>query len=88
MSAGVSVRRSGTSGRRFAGRVLQVVTGSTGLDDYEWGVTLFAVEPGDLKDVVYTLRFDEASAAYAQFGRFYAGAVAEVEDLVSELDLV
>ena len=52
----------GTSGRKFAGRVLQVVTGSTGIDDWEWGVTLFAVHPDDLKEVVYTMRFDEASA--------------------------
>jgi hypothetical protein len=52
----------GASGRNFAGRVLQVITGSTGLDDYEWGVTLFAVHPDDLKEVVYTMRFDRASA--------------------------
>ena len=51
----------GTSGRKFAGRVVQVVTGSTGIDDFEWGVTLFANRPDDLKDVVYTMRFDEAS---------------------------
>ena len=54
----------------FAGRVLQVVTGSTGVDDYEWGVTLFAERPDDLKEVVYTMRFDEASAIYADFGPF------------------
>ena len=71
----------GTSGRKFAGRVLQVVTGSTGLDDYEWGVTLFAAHPDDLKEVVYTMRFDEASAVYAEFGPFYAGMVTPVEDL-------
>ena len=53
----------GTSGRKFAGRVVQYVTGSTGLDDFEWGVTLFAVHPDDLKEVVYTMRFDQASAA-------------------------
>ena len=77
----------GTSGRKFAGRVLQVVTGSTGLDDYEWGVTLFAVHPDDLKEVVYTMRFDEASAVYAEFGPFYTGMVTPVEDLMSELGL-
>jgi chlorite dismutase len=65
----------GASGRKFAGRVLQVVTGSAGLDDFEWGVTLFAVRPDDLKEVVYTMRFDEASAVYAEFGPFYAGMV-------------
>ena len=65
----------GASGRKFAGRVLQVVTGSTGIDDFEWGVTLFAVHPDDLKEVVYTMRFDEASALYAEFGPFYTGMV-------------
>ena len=77
----------GTSGRKFAGRVLQVVTGSTGLDDFEWGVTLFAVHPDDLKEVVYTMRFDEASAVYAEFGPFYTGIVTPIEDLVTDLGL-
>jgi hydrogen peroxide-dependent heme synthase len=71
----------GKSGRRFAGRVLQLITGSTGLDDYEWGVTLFAQRPDDLKEVVYTMRFDAASAVYAEFGPFYAGFVTPVEQL-------
>ena len=75
----------GTSGRAFAGRVLQVVTGSTGLDDFEWGVTLFAEHPDDLKEVVYTMRFDEASAVYAEFGAFYTGIVTPVEDLFTDL---
>ncbi len=75
----------GVSGRRFSGRVLQLVTGSAGLDDYEWGVTLFAVHPDDLKDCVYTMRFDEASARYADFGPFYSGIVGEVEEVVSGL---
>ena len=65
----------GKTGRTFAGRVLQVVTGSTGVDDWEWGVTLFAVHPDDLKEVVYTMRFDEASAIYAEFGTFVTGMV-------------
>jgi len=68
----------GASGRKFAGRVLQVITGSTGIDDYEWGVTLFCVHPDDLKEVVYTMRFDEASAIYAEFGPFYTGMVDEL----------
>jgi chlorite dismutase len=75
----------GKSGRTFAGRVLQVVTGSAGLDDYEWGVTLFATHPDDLKDVVYTMRFDHASAVYAEFGPFYTGMVTPVEELVGNL---
>ena len=72
----------GASGRKFAGRVLQLVTGSTGLDDYEWGVTLFGVTPDDLKECVYTMRFDEASAVYAEFGPFYTGMVADLEEIL------
>lgn len=75
----------GAVGRSFAGRVLQVITGSTGIDDYEWGVTLFATHPDDLKDVVHTMRFDAASATYAHFGPFYAGMVAELEDVLDGL---
>lgn len=75
----------GKSGRTFAGRVLQLVTGSAGLDDFEWGVTLFGVHPDDLKEVVYTMRFDRASAIYAEFGPFYAGMITPVEALVAGL---
>ena len=77
----------GASGRKFAGRVLQVVTGSTGLDDFEWGVTLFAVHPDDLKEVVYTMRFDEASARYAEFGPFYTGMVAPLGEVLAAVGL-
>lgn len=77
----------GASGRKFSGRVLQVVTGSTGIDDFEWGVTLFCVHPDDLKDVVYTMRFDEASAEYGEFGTFYAGMVAPLDDLLDRVGL-
>jgi len=77
----------GKTGRTFAGRVLQLITGSTGLDDYEWGVTLFAVHPDDLKEVVYTMRFDEASAIYAEFGRFFVGMVCPIDELVDRLGL-
>jgi len=75
----------GKSGRAFAGRVIQLVTGSTGLDDFEWGVTLFAVHPDDLKEVVYTMRYDEASAEYAEFGSFYVGMVTPVDELISQI---
>jgi chlorite dismutase len=75
----------GASGRKFAGRVLQLITGSTGIDDYEWGVTLFANTPDDLKEVVYTMRFDRASAVYAEFGPFYTGVVSPIEELLAEL---
>lgn len=77
----------GASGRKFKGRVTQVITGSTGLDDYEWGVTLFCVHPDDLKAVVYTMRFDEASAEYAEFGPFYTGAVAPLADVLDRVGL-
>jgi chlorite dismutase len=77
----------GKSGRRFVGRIVQLITGSTGLDDYEWGVTLFGVHPDDLKDTVYTMRFDEASALYAEFGPFYAGIVGTVEEVVAQVGL-
>jgi hydrogen peroxide-dependent heme synthase len=77
----------GKTGRTFAGRVLQVITGSTGVDDYEWGVSLFAVHPDDLKDVVYTMRFDEASAHYAEFGPFYAGIVGQVDEVLGLVGL-
>jgi chlorite dismutase len=76
------MREHGVSGRNFAGRIVQLITASTGLDGYEWGVTLFGQRPDDLKDVVYTMRFDRASAIYADFGNFYVGIVTPVEQLV------
>jgi chlorite dismutase len=69
----------GRHGRTFAGKVLQVVTGATGVDDWEWGVTLFGEHPDDLKEVVYQLRFDEASALYAEFGPFCFGMVSDLD---------
>lgn len=65
----------GKSGMAFAGRVTQLITASTGLDDWEWGVTLWAKNPSFIKEIVYTMRFDEASARYALFGPFYFGAL-------------
>jgi hydrogen peroxide-dependent heme synthase len=60
-------------GRRYAGRVLQLITGSSGLDDWEWGVTLLADDPVAIKEIVYEMRFDEVSARYANFGPFWVG---------------
>src|SRR3546814_19463356 len=77
----------GASGRKFAGRVLQVVTGSTGIDDFEWGVTLFGVRPDDLKEVVYTMRYDEASALYAEFAAFYSAMVASLDEVLEALGI-
>ena len=73
----------GGTGRKFAGRVLQLVTGLTGIDDYEWGVTLFGVHPDDLKACVYTMRYDEASARYAEFGPFVTGMVGTLDEVLS-----
>lgn len=72
----------GASGRKFAGKLTQLITGSTGLDEYEWGVTLFADNLEVVKDVVYTLRYDKGSALYGEFGDFYVGYLAYVDDLV------
>jgi len=75
----------GRSGRTFAGKVVQLITGSTGLDDFEWGVTLFALTPEVVKDVVYTMRFDKASALYGEFGRFYVGYVTDISSALDGL---
>ena len=79
------MREHGKSGRTFHGRIVQVVTGSTGLDYWEWGVTLFGNRPDDIKDCVYTMRFDEASTLYAEFGPFYTGMVGSVDDVFASL---
>ena len=73
----------GASGMKFGGRVTQLITVSVGLDDWEWGVTLWARRPDWLKEIVYTMRFDEASARYAEFGPFYTGYVATADDILA-----
>ncbi len=77
----------GRSGRAYTGRVLQLVTGSTGLDDWEWGVTLFAHDLADVKDIVHRLRYDEASARFAEFGPFIIGLRRSPAELVGEIGL-
>ncbi|MEX1179167.1 MAG: chlorite dismutase family protein [Nitriliruptor sp.] len=77
----------GKSGRAYTGRVIQLVSGSTGLDEWEWGVTLFAHDLADLKDIVYTMRYDEASARYAEFGDFVVGIRRSPAELVAEIGL-
>ena len=72
----------GRKGREYAGRILQLITGSTGLDDWEWGVTLFADDPVAIKECVYEMRFDPASAIYAEFGPFVVGLLAPMEDVL------
>lgn len=61
------------TGRKYAGRVTQLITSSTGLDDWEWGVTLVAHQLDDIRDIVYEMRFDEVSARFGEFGAFYVG---------------
>jgi chlorite dismutase len=63
----------GAIGRRYAGEVRQIITGSIGFDDWEWGVDLFAEDPLVFKKLIYEMRFDEVSAVYALFGTFYVG---------------
>jgi len=65
----------GRSGMKFGGKVTQLITVAVGLDDWEWGVTLWARNPQFLKEIVYKMRFDEASARYAEFGQFYTSYV-------------
>ena len=67
------MREHGMIGRRYAGQVTQVISGSIGFDDWEWGVDLFADDPLVFKKLVYEMRFDESSARYAEFGPFYFG---------------
>jgi chlorite dismutase len=67
------MREHGMIGRTFAGRVTQVISGSIGYDDWEWGVDLFAEDPVVFKKLIYEMRFDEASAKFAEFGAFYTG---------------
>jgi peroxiredoxin len=74
-------------GRKFAGRISQLITGSTGLDDWEWGVTLMAHQVDALKEIVYEMRFDEVSARYGEFGPFYVNLRLQPEDLWKHLHL-
>jgi hydrogen peroxide-dependent heme synthase len=74
-------------GRQYSGRVRQLITGSTGLDDWEWGVSLFAHDVFDIKSIVYDMRFDEVSARYAEFGEFYVGLQMPIDELFRRLQL-
>jgi chlorite dismutase len=74
-----------TSGIKFAGKVSQLITAATGFDDWEWGVTLWSRSPEFIKEIVYTMRFDQASARYAEFGSFYIGYVTPAADALAHL---
>ena len=71
----------GMVGRRYAGEVKQIISGSIGFDDWEWGVDLFADDPMVFKKLIYEMRFDEVSAVYALFGSFYVGIRCGAEKL-------
>jgi chlorite dismutase len=73
----------GKTGRRYAGKVFQVVSGAIGLDAWEWGVTLFAADPLEFKRIVTEMRFDEVSARYAEFGAFYVGKTVSPREWVA-----
>jgi chlorite dismutase len=72
----------GKVGREYAGKVTQIISGSIGFDDWEWGVDLFADDPLTFKKLIYEMRFDEASAKYAEFGPFYTGLQFSPQELV------
>lgn len=74
-------------GRQWAGKIRQLITGSTGLDEAEWGVTLFAKDTFEIKAIVYEMRFDEVSARYAEFGDFYIGLQLPLDETFRTLDL-
>ena len=73
----------GEIGKSYAGKVVQVITGSLGMDDHEWGVTLWSDDPTDIKDLLYEMRFDEGSSKYADFGAFQFGRRFPPEDLTA-----
>jgi len=70
-----------TTGRKYSGKILQLISGSTGLDEHEWGVTLLAKDTYDIKSIVYEMRFDEVSARYGEFGDFYIGMQLPLDQL-------
>ena len=74
------MRDHGLTGRGYAGRIFQVISGAVGLSEWEWGVTLFAHDPLDFKRIVTDMRFDEVSARYGEFGRFFTGILMDTDD--------
>ena len=79
------MREHGMIGRHYTGKVTQVISGSIGYDDWEWGVDLFAQDPLVFKKLIYEMRFDEASAKFAEFGPFYAGLQFDITQLAAYL---
>jgi chlorite dismutase len=76
-----------TTGRKYSGKILQLITGSTGLDEHEWGVTLLAHDTYQIKAIVYEMRFDAVSARYGEFGDFYIGMQLPLDQLFERVCL-
>jgi peroxiredoxin len=76
------MRDHGLTGRKYSGRVQQVISGAIGFDAWEWGVTLFAANPLEFKKIVTEMRFDEASAKYGEFGDFYVGKIGPLSEVL------
>jgi chlorite dismutase len=81
------MQEHGESGRKYATRLTQLITTATGVDDWEWGVTLFAGDLKAIRDVVYEMRFDPGSALYGVFGPFYVGIRFGADEIASVLRL-
>jgi peroxiredoxin len=81
------MRSHGMIGRKYAGQVTQIITGSVGLDDWEWGVTLFSDNPLTFKKLIYEMRFDEVSARFGEFGSFFVGNRADTDRLRKYLEV-
>lgn len=81
------MRSHGMIGRNYAGKIKQIITGSTGFDDWEWGVTLFADDALHFKKIVYEMRFDETSARFGEFGDFYVGNLLDQDKMAAMLQL-
>ncbi|MFB6356684.1 MAG: chlorite dismutase family protein [bacterium] len=75
------MKAHGATGRKYSGKVKQIITSSVGLDDWEWGVTLYAHDPREFKRLIYEMRFDEVSAVYSDFGPFFTGFRIQPEEL-------
>lgn len=80
------MKSHGRIGRSYAGKIKQVITGSVGLDDWEWGVTLFSDDALQFKKLVYEMRFDEVSARFGEFGSFYVGTRLDTERFAKMMD--
>lgn len=82
------MRGHATTGRKYSGKILQLISGSTGLDEHEWGVTLLAHDTFDIKAIVYEMRFDDVSSRFGEFGDFYIGMQLPLNELFERVQLV